>query len=169
MISQWSMTVSVICWLMFIVPVIRDSSRERGSKTRKGWNRTLFNQTKRDRMSIFFFKATNNTLTNKSLSCCHLLASRMCARLIGGQLCFRFFSRERDMYNASHRQLLDLLMVLDLTITFGLLNSTHLSDNFVILLTHVVFRILSFDTKSDYGQRLSVSYTHLTLPTRRTV
>ena len=41
------------------------------SKTHKGLNRTLFNQTKQDRLEIFerilFLKATNNTKTNKQL------------------------------------------------------------------------------------------------------
>ena len=42
--------------------------------------RALFNQTKQDRMQlvegIFFFKATNNTKTSKSLSCYQLGSSR---------------------------------------------------------------------------------------------
>ena len=43
---------------------------KRDPKTRKRLKRTLFNQTKRDRMPIFeeilFFKATYSTKTNKS-------------------------------------------------------------------------------------------------------
>ena len=53
-------------------------------KTHKRLNRMLFNQTKQDGMQIvegiLFFKATDNTKTNKSLSCCHLSSSRrICA------------------------------------------------------------------------------------------
>ena len=50
------------------------------SKTQRRLNRTFFNQTKQDWMQIFegilFFKATNSTKPNKSLSCCQLGASR---------------------------------------------------------------------------------------------
>ena len=46
------------------------------SKTHRRLNRMLFNQTMQDRMKLFegilFFKATNYTKTNKSLSCCQL-------------------------------------------------------------------------------------------------
>ena len=49
-------------------------------KNTQSVNRTLFNQTKRDRMHIFhgilFLKATDNTKTNTSFSCCQLGASR---------------------------------------------------------------------------------------------
>ena len=62
-----------------ILTYSRALKKKKGSKTHDRANRTLFNQTKQDRMQffegIFFFKATNNTKTNKSLSCCQLGAS----------------------------------------------------------------------------------------------
>ena len=55
------------------------------SETRKRLKWTLFNHTKQDRMQSFegilFFKAMNNTKTNKSLVCCQLgSCRRMCAQ-----------------------------------------------------------------------------------------
>ena len=57
-----------------------------GERIERTLNRTLLDKTKQDRMRIFkgilFFKDTNNTKTNKSLSGCQLGASRrMCAGL----------------------------------------------------------------------------------------
>ena len=63
-------------------------SEKKRSETHERLKRMLFNQTKQDRMQIVegihFFKATNNTKTNKSHSCCQLGVSRrtvVCTRL----------------------------------------------------------------------------------------
>ena len=58
---------------------------EKKIKNTQKLNRTLFTQTEQDRVTVFkgilFCNATNNTITNKSLSCCQLGASRrMCVR-----------------------------------------------------------------------------------------
>ena len=73
------------------------------SKRRKRLNRTLFNQTKQDNANfpwILFFKTTNNTNTNESLSCYHLGAyRRMCAKLEYQKRRGLIFNKEDSLAN----------------------------------------------------------------------